>query len=216
MAGADKIFVSLGGRPLVSHSLQTLHDWPSVQEIVLVLSEAVVERGLRLVEASGWHKVTQVCAGGRRRQDSVRNGLERLEDSDWVIVHDGARPFIDEDLVQRGLAEAERTGTAIPALPSTDTVKSVDGQGFVIETLSRERVWVVQTPQVFKRSLLAEAHRLVREDATDDASMIERTGGRVRVFSGSYQNIKVTTPEDLAVAEAILEERQSTNVRSTP
>ena len=209
MAGVDKIFLPLGGRSFVSHSLQTLHDSPSVQEIVLVLSEASVEKGIRLVEASGWYKVAHVCAGGRRRQDSVRRGLERLGNSDWVIVHDAARPFIDSDLIEMGLTEAELTGAAIPALPFTDTVKSVNNERFVVNTLPRDRVWVAQTPQVFKRSLLAEAHRLVREDATDDASMIERTGGRVRVFAGSYQNIKVTTQADLPVAEAILEARRS-------
>ena len=209
MAGVDKIFGHLMGRPLVSYSLKAVHDSTQVQEIVLVLSRGGLERGRRLVEANGWHKVKDVCVGGERRQDSVRHGLDRLPDADWIVVHDGARPFMDEDLIATGLAEAIHTGSAVPAVPLKDTIKSVDDDNFVAETVPRDRLWAVQTPQVFRRHLLAEAHRRVSEEVTDDASMVERTGVKPRVFMGYYHNIKVTTPEDLAMAEAILKTRAS-------
>jgi 2-C-methyl-D-erythritol 4-phosphate cytidylyltransferase len=209
MAGMNKIFVPLNGKPLVSHGVQAIHDAGQVTSIVLVLSSSDLERGRRLLEAQEWPKVRDVCVGGERRQDSVRNGLARLPDSDWVIVHDGARPFIDKDTIARGLAEAELTGAAVAAVPVKDTIKSADSELFVTQTLRRDGLWAVQTPQVFRRRLLDEAHRRVLDDVTDDAAMVERTGVRVRIFKGSYHNIKVTTPEDLPIAEAILRARES-------
>ena len=214
MVGVDKIFVPLMERPLISYSLQALHESPSVQDVILVLSPSNIERGRRLVRANGWDKVRDVCVGGQRRQDSVRNGLERLPDSEWVIVHDGARPFIDGDLIARGLREASWTGSAVPAVPLRDTVKTVDSDRIVTETLARDGLWAVQTPQVFRRHLLAEAHLRLSEGVTDDASMVEGIGGKVRIFIGDYHNIKVTTQEDLPIAEAILKRRMSTRQRS--
>jgi 2-C-methyl-D-erythritol 4-phosphate cytidylyltransferase len=212
MGGVDKIFVPLMGQPLIAYSLKALNELPQVDDIVLVLSSASVERGRRLVEANGWRKVRDVCIGGQRRQDSVQRGLERLPDSEWVIVHDGARPFIDADMVLQGLAEARQTGAAIAVVPVKDTIKEAR-DGLVSHTLPRDRLWAVQTPQVFRRELLEEAHRRISDDVTDDASMIERLGGKVRIFAGSYYNIKVTTPEDLPIAEAILGAR---TLRSSP
>lgn len=207
MGGVDKIFAPLVGQPLISYSLEALHDAPQVGAIVLVLASHNVEQGRRLVEARGWHKVVDVCPGGARRQASVSLGLHRLPDADWIIVHDGARPFVDRDIVARGLEAAQQTGAAVAAVPVTDTIKAADAELFVAETLPRDRLWAVQTPQVFRRRLLAEAHRRVPEDVTDDASMVERIGGKVRIFMGSYRCIKVTTPEDLLIAEAILRGR---------
>ncbi len=207
MVNADKIFVSLIGQPLIAYSLKTLNDSPLISAIVLVLSSRNVERGRQLVAANGWHKIIDVCPGGNLRQDSVRNGLERLADAEWIIVHDGARPFIDEDMIARGLTEAAYTGAAIAAVPVKDTIKSVDAEMFVTHTIERNTLWSAQTPQVFRRQLLAEAHERVADNVTDDASMVERIGGKVRLFMGSYSNIKVTTPEDLPIAEAILNAR---------
>ena len=204
MAGADKIFVPLGGKPLLAHCLETLHESPYIQQIVLVLSSANLERGHRLVNEHEWHKVKSVCVGGDRRQDSVRLGLDQLPDSDWIVVHDGARPFVSASLIPVGLAEARQTGSAVPALPVSDTVKLVDGDRFATKTLPRDQLWAVQTPQVFRRELLTDAHQSISEPATDDAAMVERRGGQVRVFLGSRYNIKVTTPDDLSMAEAIL------------
>ena len=207
MGDADKIFVPLMGQPLIAYSLKALHDSPQIAAIVVVISSHNIERGRQLVEANGWHKVIEVCVGGNLRQDSVRNGLERLADADWIIVHDGARPFIDEDMIARGLVEAANTGAATAAVPVKDTIKSVDSEMFVTHTVERNRLWSAQTPQVFRRQLLAEAHERVTDNVTDDASMVERIGGKVRLFMGSYSNIKVTTPEDLPMAEAILNAR---------
>ena len=214
MGDIDKIFAPIGDQPMIWHALQTLQNAREVRDIVLVLSAHNLERGRSLVAASGFDKVRDVCAGGERRQDSVRRGLDRLSGSEWIIVHDGARPFVSGEMIATGLAEARSTGAAAAAVPVKDTIKSADERGFVEETLPRDTLWAAQTPQVFRRQLLAEAHSHVSEDATDDAAMVERVGGKVRLFQGSYDNIKVTTPEDLAVAEAILRRRQSSGYGS--
>ncbi len=208
MRGTDKIFVPLLGRPLLWHSLAAFQSCAAVEQVVLVLAEAAVPRGMSLVEEGAFGKVTAVCAGGPRRQDSVARGLERLEGCQWVVVHDGARPCVTPDLVELGLAEARRTGAAIAAVPLKDTVKSVDGEGLIEGTPPREGLWAAQTPQVFRFDYLAEAHRRIRADVTDDASMVEASGRRVRVYPGRYDNIKVTTPEDVALAETILRMRR--------
>ena len=207
MAGVDKVFTPLLGLPLISYSLKTLHDAPQVDAIVVVLAPPNLERGERLVKANDWHKVRCVVSGGRRRQDSVRLGLERLDGSEWIIVQDGARPFIDERMIATGLAQAAQTGAALAAVPVKDTIKLADADLYVSETLPRGTLWAAQTPQVFRRRILAEAHRRIEDEVTDDASMVERMGHRVRMFMGSYRNIKVTTPEDLSIAEAILKTR---------
>ena len=207
MGGADKIFVPLLKRPLISYSLQALNDSPLVGAIVLVVSPGNIEPGRRLVGENAWDKVSDICAGGERRQDSVRKGLDRLQDTDWTIVHDGARPCIDADMVSRGLMEARQEGAAVAAVPVRDTIKMAGPDLAVTSTLARDGLWAVQTPQVFSTELLSRAHRQVSQDVTDDASMVERIGASVRIFMGSHANIKVTSPEDIPVAEAILKAR---------
>ena len=207
MDGVDKLFAALLGRPVLSHSLQMLQDCPLVDEIALVLSAGNLGRGRSLADASGWDKVVEVCLGGARRQDSVRRGLEALPDSGWIIVHDAARPLIGNGLVTAGLASARMTGAAVAAVAITDTVKSADDQLIVSKTVPRDGLWAAQTPQVFSRAVLADAHQRVSETVTDDAEMVERLGGRVRLFTGSYSNIKITTPDDLPIAEAVLRTR---------
>ena len=207
MGGVDKIFAPLLGRPLVSYVLSAFDESPRVQRIALVLSPKNLDSGRRLVEDGGGSKVTHVCAGGERRQDSVRAGLDKLTDVQWVIVHDGARPLVDADMIERGLKEAEETGSAVAAVPVTDTVKTAGPDRLVSGTLPRHTLWAAQTPQVFRRSVLADAHSKVTDDVTDDAAMVERIGGAVKLFMGSNRNIKVTTPEDLAVAGALLRSR---------
>ena len=204
MGGVDKILAPLLGEPLIAYSLRVFAESPLVGSIVLVMSQDNVEHGRLLVKRNGWHKVREVCAGGDRRQESVRIGLEKLPDSQWTIVHDGARPLVDLEMLDKGLSAAKETGAAVAAVPVKDTIKSARPDLSVAETISREGLWVAQTPQVFRTELLVRAHRRVLEDVTDDATMVERLGGVVRLFMGSYANIKVTTPEDLEVAEAIL------------
>ena len=212
MGGVDKVLSPLIGRPLIAHSLAVLNDCPRVEAIVLVMAARSVDLGRRLAEENGWQKVVDVCAGGERRQDSVRIGLDRLPDTEWTIVHDGARPCIDEEMVARGLAEARRCGAAVAGVPVKDTIKAVGQDGVVEETLDRSNLWVIQTPQVFRTELLSRAHGLVADDVTDDASMVELIGNPVSLFTGSHENLKVTTPEDLPIAEAILKARDGGRV----
>ena len=141
-----------------------------------------------------------VCKGGERRQDSVLRGLERLGSCDLVVIHDGARPFITPELLDRGIAAALEEGAAIAAVPVKDTIKQSDDCDVVERTLPRDRLWAVQTPQIFDASVIREAHEKVKETVTDDSSMVEAIGHPVKVFQGSYFNIKVTTPEDLTIA----------------
>ena len=184
-----------------------------VDEAVVVLNEASVERGLRLVEEAGFSKVTAVCSGGQRRQDSVAEGLKRLERCAWVVIHDGARPCLTVELIERGLREARLTGAAIAAVPLKETVKVVDAEGGIESTPRRESLWTAQTPQIFRFDLIAEAHRMGSGEVTDDAALVEALGHKVKVYMGSYDNIKVTTPEDIALAETILRMRHESRRR---
>jgi 2-C-methyl-D-erythritol 4-phosphate cytidylyltransferase len=208
MGGADKLFAPLAGRPLLAYSLAAFQQCPAVERIVLVLSERNRREGAALVEGGAFSKVEALCLGGERRQDSVRAGLSALSGlrpDDWVVVHDGARPLVTQELIEQGLAAACETGAAACALPAQDTVKEADEQGLVRRTLDRKRLWLVQTPQVFRYDMLREAHERARGEVTDDASLVEALGHRVRLYMGSRRNLKVTTQEDLALAEALLQ-----------
>jgi len=172
------------------------------------LSQDKVEEVRRLVKKYGWSKVSEVCPGGARRQDSVREGLERLSGCQWVVIHDGARPCLSANLIERGLEEARQSGAAIAAIPVTDTIKVVSPGSFVEETPLRQRLWAVQTPQVFRFDIINEAYRKAQGDVSDDATLVENLGYKVKVYPGSDANIKVTTPDDLLLAEAILKSRE--------
>ena len=211
MEGVDKTFAILEGRPLIAHTLQRFEEFPLVSQIVLVLAAHSVDLGRELVRNQGYGKVNHVCAGGARRQDSVKAGLDALQLCDWVMVHDGARPGLDAALLQRGLdaAIASPSGAAIAGVPVKDTIKVVDSAGLVSDTPPRETLWAAQTPQIFAYDLLCRAHADFQGDATDDAMMVEALGCQVTIFPGSYENLKVTTPEDLAVMEAMLREKGS-------
>ena len=209
MAGVDKTFAPLLGKPLIAHTIDRFEEFSPVTQIILVLAAGSLDIGRSMVQERGYRKVSHVCAGGARRQDSVRAGLEALEPCRWVMVHDGARPGLDTALLQRGLAavSASPHGAAIAGVPVKDTIKVVDVDGVVKDTPSRETLWAAQTPQVFGYDLLCRAHAEFEGDATDDAMMVEALGYQVSVFPGSYENLKVTTPEDLAVVEAVLRGR---------
>jgi len=207
MGGVDKIFALLLGLPLIAFTLDQLESFPPVTEVALVLSPDSQERGRELVQRRGYHKVQRICPGGPRRQDSVRRGLESLSPCQWVIVHDGARPCLDQSVLRRGLAAAAESGAAVAGVPVKDTIKVVSPQNFVVSTPDRETLWAAQTPQVFRYDLLWDAHRRCAQPVTDDAAMVESLGHPVQMFLGSYENFKVTTSEDLALAEAILRSR---------
>ena len=216
MGGMDKIFAPLNGLPLIAHCLRVLNGLECVKQIVLVLSEGNFGKGAELMASQSLSKVTDVCEGGRRRQDSVLNGLNRLAVCDWVAVHDGARPLLTDIIVLRGLRSVRETGAATAAVPVKDTIKVVEDDGTVKSTPPRDRLWAVQTPQVFARDLLRDAHSRVKADVTDDASMVEMIGGKVKVFQGSHENIKVTTPEDLTLAESLLRLRLTHTPGASP
>ncbi len=204
MQGTDKLFVTVAGKPLLAHTIETCQRSPLVDCIALVLREELVAEWRDRAGAHGWDKVTAVVAGGARRQDSVLAGLRGLGPCDWVLVHDGARPCVTHEIIQRGLDSARETGAAIAAVPPKDTIKVVGPGDSVSETLPRESLWSVQTPQVFRYDLLLEAYETSDGDVTDDASLVEQAGHQVKVFMGDYTNIKVTTQEDVAVAELFL------------
>ena len=206
MGGVDKTFAPLLGGPLIAHTVERFEAHPRVGEIALVLAAESVERGRELAKSRGWRKVTQVCAGGERRQDSVYNGLTQLSSCDLVMVHDGARPCLDAATLERGIRAAAQHGAAVAGTPVKDTIKRVSPELLIEDTPERARLWAAQTPQVFRHDLLLEAHRHSEGDFTDDAAMVEAIGHPVRMFEGSDENIKVTTAGDLVIAEAFLRE----------
>ncbi len=203
MGGIQKVFLSLAGKSIVAHSLQTFEDSMLVDNVVLVVSDSARDDGERIVAEFGYGKVVDVVVGGARRQDSVLQGMDRLSNCGIIMVHDGARPFVGGDMISRGLDAMRMASAATAGVPVTDTIKIVDADMVVESTPDRTTLWAAQTPQVFKSQLLREAHRRVTHDSTDDAAMVEALGTEVKVFMGSYENMKVTTPEDVSLAEAI-------------
>lgn len=203
MGGVDKIFAMLGGKPILAWSVEAFQNCPSIHQIIVVVSQKNLKIAQKMAKEQGWLKVSDICAGGARRQDSVLAGLNKLSNCKWVLVHDGARPFITTDLIERGLEAAKETGAAVPAVPATDTIKIAGEDKIVQQTLPRHSLWVVQTPQVFDFNVIKEAYRQAKNDVTDDASLVEQIGYKVKIYQGSYDNIKITTPDDLALAEAL-------------
>ena len=204
MGGVDKTFAPILGLPLVIHTIDRFELSPFIHQIVLVVAKDSVDYARELVHQRGYKKVTKVSPGGRRRQDSVRFGLESLRGCEWVMVHDGARPCLDESILQRGVEAAVQHGSAIAGVPVNDTIKLVSPRQMVVETPDRSLLWAAQTPQVFRYRTLMDAHHKATKDFTDDAAMIESLGHPVKMFLGSYENIKVTTAGDLVIAEAFL------------
>lgn len=207
MGGIDKLFAQINGKPLLARVVDTFQECNVVDEIVIVLGKENLERGQKMADEQGWSKVTSLCLGGARRQDSVREGLNMLKDCHWVMIHDGARPLITVDIIEKGLTEAQDNGAAVAAVPVKDTIKTVSPGGFVHTTPLRDTLWAIQTPQVFRFDLIHQAHDEIHEDVTDDATMVEKLGHDVKLYMASYENIKITTPEDMAFAEIILRNR---------
>ena len=212
MNGVDKIVTPLLGRPLLTHSLERLVESPSIDNIIVVAGEGNADSVRILANRATTHKITAVRTGGSRRQDSVRAGLEDVGDATHVLVHDGARPLIDASLISRAVHAMSTHAAAIAAVPVKDTIKTAGDDMTVLETVPRDGLWAVQTPQIFEADLLRAAHRSIDTDVTDDASMVEMLGQEVKLFMGSYENLKVTTPEDIVMAEAILRSRSKVGV----
>ena len=206
-----KQYLPLGGKPILAHTLLAFQECPSIEEIVLAVREEEIDYcRLAIVKKFGLRKVKEIVSGGERRQDSVYNALKKVrKDCHIILVHDSVRPFVTGETIRRTIQEAGVHKAVATAIPVTDTIKEGNGQGFVEKTLHRERLWSIQTPQGFESNLIKEAYSRAYEEnfqGTDDASLVERMGHPVKVIEGSHENIKITTPEDLIIAEAILRE----------
>jgi 2-C-methyl-D-erythritol 4-phosphate cytidylyltransferase len=209
MEGRDKLWLPLAGRVTLARTIDVFETSPIINTIVLVLNAGRISDATMLCQQEGWHKIARIVAGGIRRQDSVRIGLDALLEiaptTDWVMIHDGARPLVTLSILEAGLQAAQEYQAAIAAVPVKDTIKQVQ-QGWIHSTLDRSQLWAVQTPQVFSLPLIHHAHHtpLAQQDVTDDAALLEQLGQRVAIFPGSYTNIKITTQEDLLIAETLI------------
>ena len=204
----QKQFLEIQGYPVLYYSLRCFQESPLIQDIILVTGEdALSYCKEEIVKKYGFTKVSNVIAGGKERYDSVYAGLCACKDCRYVLIHDGARPFITEEIIERGLEKVKETGACVVGMPSKDTIKLSDAEGYVKETPDRKCVWTIQTPQIFSYALIREAHDSIRKKdmskITDDAMVIEQeTGVKVALAEGSYQNIKIKTTEDIYIAES--------------
>lgn len=210
----QKQFLLIKGKPVLYYSLSCFQNSREIEEIIVVTGKESINFCKReIIEAYGFSKVKAVIPGGKERYDSVYAGLCACEDSDYVFIHDGARPFLSDDMIRRGKEAVLVHGACVMGMPSKDTIKIADEKGMVESTPSRNRVWNIQTPQVFSYPAIREAHERARQqnmaDITDDAMVMERFGNmKIKLVEGSYENIKITTPGDIVVAEKILEKIQ--------
>lgn len=207
--GMPKQYLPVDGRMILLHTLHVFELSPDIDEIVLVAPAEDIPMVRRVtVDSRGVSKIRHIVAGGEQRQDSIRNGLAAVgERTDIVLIHDAVRPFISGGLIRHAVREAEKHGAVSVGVPVKDTIKRVDPDGWIVETMNRHVLWLTQTPQAFKRSVIQEAYRRADADrfyGTDDASLVERTGIRVRMITASHANIKITTPEDLLMAEFLI------------
>jgi len=207
MGGVDKVFALLGGKPIIARVIDTFEKCNAIDQIVAVVSKGNLERCQQLATEQGWSKVTDVCPGGERRQDSVAAGLKQLTQCEWAVIHDGARPLLTEDLIDRGLEASRGTGAAIAAVPVTDTIKLAGDNMTVLGTPPRHNLWAVQTPQVFRLDIILKAYQQTKTEVTDDATLVEKLGYKVKLYMGTYDNIKITTPDDLVLAEVLWQKR---------
>lgn len=210
MRGTDKLWAGLGGQPLLSRTVGMFQRCEEIGRIVIVTSQGYIGQVNEMCSVSSYTKVLGVCAGGATRQESVLAGLLALGECSLVAVHDGARPLVTVELISRGIGLAEEQGAALCAVPAKNTIKVVDREGRVVSTPPRDSLWEAQTPQVFRYPDLLAAHQTAAGTGasyTDDASLMEAAGHPVRVYEGSYRNIKVTTPEDLLIVQALADGR---------
>jgi len=210
-ASINKQYLQLDGLPIVARTISVFENSPLIEAIYLVIpADEIPYCREHVVVACGFRKVVEIVPGGRERQNSVMNGLNAMRrnvaDDDVVLIHDGVRPLITPQLLRESIEVARNNDGALVAVPAKDTIKTVR-DGIIIDTPPREMLWQAQTPQSFRFAMIYEAHRLAEQEGfmgTDDASLVERRGGSVRVVRGDYRNIKITTPEDLVLAEAFL------------
>jgi 2-C-methyl-D-erythritol 4-phosphate cytidylyltransferase len=205
----SKQYLLLDGIPVLARTLEIFQRSPGIDEIFLIVPEMDIDYARNdIVDRYDISKVSNILAGGEERQDSVRNGIDVLgSDHDIVVIHDGVRPFISEELVRSAIFEASTWQAVTVGVPVKDTVKSVDGHGIVLETLNRNHLWLTQTPQAFERDIIKKAYEAAYRDnyyGTDDAALVERMGVKVMMIRGSYDNIKITTKDDIMLAEVLI------------
>ncbi|MCR4436763.1 MAG: 2-C-methyl-D-erythritol 4-phosphate cytidylyltransferase [Clostridiales bacterium] len=206
----NKQYIEICDKPVLARTLDIFQNYREIDEIVLVVNEQdLVYCKQSIVDPYSFDKVKTLVVGGQERQQSVLNGLKEVDaECDIVLIHDGARPFVDERILADNISAARELGAVCTAVPVKDTIKTSGLDGFIGETLDRSLLWAVQTPQTFKYDLIMNAHLKALQDGfkgTDDAVLVERMGGRIKLVMGSYNNIKITTQEDLVIAEAITE-----------
>ncbi|MGG7178989.1 2-C-methyl-D-erythritol 4-phosphate cytidylyltransferase [Clostridium paraputrificum] len=204
--GSDlsKQFILVNKKPILYYTIKRFIECSIIDKIVLVLPKDEIEYCKKEVLDRYSLKVQCIVEGGTERQDSVYNGLMAAEGCDIVLIHDGARPFVSNEIIENGINYAMRYGAAAPGVVPKDTIKIKDEDGFSKETPNRNSLVAVQTPQVFKWKVIKDCHEKIREEdvaVTDDTMVVERYGNRVFLYEGEYTNIKVTTPEDLLIAE---------------
>lgn len=208
----NKVYLNLEGKKIIERTLQEFEDCDTVDEIILVVNQRdMIYCETEIVGKNSYSKLKEIVAGGEKRQDSVYNGLKKISAlAEVVLIHDGARPLVTMDIMERSILDAYKYGAITVGVPVKDTIKVVEKDGVVAETLERNKLWNIQTPQGFRREIIEEAYEKAITsgfEATDDAMIAEMAGYKVKIVHGSYENIKITTPEDMAIAEAILKYR---------
>ncbi|MBL7070794.1 MAG: 2-C-methyl-D-erythritol 4-phosphate cytidylyltransferase [Candidatus Omnitrophica bacterium] len=204
----NKILARLNKKPLLLYSLKVLESSPLVEDVVLVVDAGLMEAAGKLVRRHNIAKVTHIVKGGRTRSESVKRGLSAISrDTSFVLVHDGARPLVNKEIIRKTVAAAKRFGAAVAAVPVKSTIKVSGRDSFVKYTPDRRYLWEAQTPQVFRKSILEDAYKRLKATGsfTDDTALIENMGKKVKIVKSDYNNIKVTTAEDIKIAEVLLD-----------
>lgn len=205
----DKTFLKLNKKPILFHTVLPFERSLVVDEIILVVGKDRIEKTKRIIKSHGFKKIKKIVPGGKERQDSVYNAIKIIDNSDYILVQDMARPLVNINLIDKCIRGAKENGSAIPAVLSKDTVKI--GQEFVQRTIPRENIWMIQTPQVFRFNILKDAYEKAKKDkfyGTDDSSLVERIGKRVKIIPSFYENIKITVPADILIAEKLIKKRK--------
>lgn len=208
-ASLNKQYLLLNNKPLIAHTIEAFNSSELIDEIVLVISNNDIDIFKDLIiDKYNYYKISDIVIGGNERQDSVYNGIKALDEkSEVVLIHDGARPFINDSIIKNCIDGANEYEAASAGVPVKDTIKIIDTDNKVISTPDRSQLWITQTPQSFKVDIIKKAHVNAKKDGfigTDDASLVERLGLKVKMVEGDYKNIKITTPEDIFIGEAIL------------
>lgn len=208
----SKQFLPLGGKEILAHTVQKFEKAKKIRDIILVTGADSLQDVQEMAQEYGWEKIVSIVAGGKERQDSVWNGLQQVAaDTEIILIHDGVRPFVTEDILNISIETALEMGGCVAGVPAKDTIKVCDGENIAIATPDRNALWQIQTPQTFRKERIVKAYEQAKEDGfvgTDDASFAEHCGYPVKVIMGSYRNIKITTKEDLIIGEAFLKEEQ--------